>query len=407
MTNRGDLDGTWYFSYDGQEVVEERNGSEEIVQQYVYGPNHIDEPVMIRGTHGTFFVYQDANWNVIGTTTPGGKLAEEYNYTPYGRVLVKRHTAFGDADGDGDIDATDQTAWDDTQDPGGVYDRNFDADYDGDNDQYDQTAFNNNKNEAGESVIVANRAWSPNANDLTFTARRLDPESMLMHYRWRAYSPTLKRFMQRDFLGYIDGENLYQYVGGNPLRYLDPFGDLQRDENGDIIFEQYFYAEAENEGEEADVEFGYIYADDGTPIEAVRPVDPQGDEGWIENCVGYACADSEFSIDIESQLDALLDGDGYTDVDEEDAQVGDLIVWRDEEGVPQHVEKVTKVQNGQVTETTGLGGLQTRPTRKSGKTAWRKAGKTFIPTVHRKPRPYPHPRDEYKRDPQPCELDGD
>jgi RHS repeat-associated protein len=214
----------WHFSYDGQEVVEERNGSEEVVQQYVYGPNHIDEPVMMRGTHGTFFVYQDANWNVIGTTTPGGDLAEEYNYTPYGRVLVKRHTAFGDADGDGDIDSADQSAWDATQGPGGTYDRDLDADYDGDNDTYDQTAFDNNKNAAGESIIVANRAWSPNANDLTFTARRLDPESMLMHYRWRAYSPTLKRFMQRDRLRYADGPSLYEYVLGNPLRYLDPSG---------------------------------------------------------------------------------------------------------------------------------------------------------------------------------------
>jgi RHS repeat-associated protein len=224
VTNRGDLDATTYFFYDGQEIVEERDGSEDLVQQYIYGPNHIDEPVMICGTNGTYFVYTDANWNVIGLTTPASRLAEEYSYTPYGRLIAKRHTAFGDNDGDGDVDSADNTAWLATQGPGGTYDRDFDADYDGDNDSFDETAFNKNYNAAGTSVEVSGRAWSPNGNDYTYTARRLDPETLLMHYRWRTYSPTLKQFMQRDPLRYIDGPDLYQYVVGNPLRYLDPFG---------------------------------------------------------------------------------------------------------------------------------------------------------------------------------------
>jgi len=41
------------------------------------------------------YVHQDANWNVMGLTTPGAKVAEEYNYTPYGRMYAKRHTALG------------------------------------------------------------------------------------------------------------------------------------------------------------------------------------------------------------------------------------------------------------------------------------------------------------------------
>lgn len=38
--------------------------------------------------------------------------------------------------------------------------------------------------------------------------------------------------MQRDPLGYVDGPNLYQYVGGNPGRYVDPFGLMTPRANG-------------------------------------------------------------------------------------------------------------------------------------------------------------------------------
>jgi hypothetical protein len=70
VTHRGELDTTLYFLYDGPEVIEERDGSEAVVQQYVYGPRHIDDLAMIRGRNGTSFVHTDANWNVIGLTTP-------------------------------------------------------------------------------------------------------------------------------------------------------------------------------------------------------------------------------------------------------------------------------------------------------------------------------------------------
>ena len=46
--NRGDLDGTRYFLYDGQEVIEERDVGEVMVRQYIYGPKHIDEPLILR-----------------------------------------------------------------------------------------------------------------------------------------------------------------------------------------------------------------------------------------------------------------------------------------------------------------------------------------------------------------------
>ena len=180
-----------------------------------------------RGDNGTYFAYQDANWNVIGLTTPGGDLAEEYNYTPYGRQLAWRYTTNGDSDADGDVDDTDDTAYAaaaGTEKGDEEYDRTFDADYDGDVDTFDQYAFRANYTAAGESMVVTNRAWSANENPYGYTCRRLDTESLLMHYRARTYNPGLKVFMQRDPLEYVDGPDLYEYVSGSPLDFRDPEG---------------------------------------------------------------------------------------------------------------------------------------------------------------------------------------
>ncbi|MFA4842824.1 MAG: RHS repeat-associated core domain-containing protein [Candidatus Omnitrophota bacterium] len=61
-------------------------------------------------------------------------------------------------------------------------------------------------------------------NRFMFTGREYDSETGLYHYRARAYSPTLGRFLQRDPIGYWDSFNLYQYCRDNPVNSIDPLG---------------------------------------------------------------------------------------------------------------------------------------------------------------------------------------
>ena len=60
-------------------------------------------------------------------------------------------------------------------------------------------------------------------NSYQYTGRENDGFG-LYYYRARYYSPSYMRFTQEDPQQFVDGPNLYAYVGGNPVMYYDPMG---------------------------------------------------------------------------------------------------------------------------------------------------------------------------------------
>jgi RHS repeat-associated protein len=83
--------------------------------------------------------------------------------------------------------------------------------------------------EAYGRVTVLDGSWNTQAgtvnnNEIIYAGYRKDPETQLSLARYRAYHPTLGRWMQRDPLNYAAGMNLYEYVSSNSVSLIDPWG---------------------------------------------------------------------------------------------------------------------------------------------------------------------------------------
>jgi RHS repeat-associated protein len=185
VTNSGALNGATNFHLDGRQVIEERDGTDDVVQQYVYGID-IDEPLVLdRNLDGDdsavgtgdqrLFFHSNSLGSVLALTDSTGASVEGYQYDAYGH-----QTVFGPG-------------------PNGVVD-------------------------FGSDDLVTTGGASQVSNPYLFTGRRHDPETGLYYYRRRYFSPMLGRFLSRDNLKYTDGLNLYQYVQSRPTISVDPLG---------------------------------------------------------------------------------------------------------------------------------------------------------------------------------------
>ncbi len=75
----------------------------------------------------------------------------------------------------------------------------------------------------GEPLRVAGTSIADD-NPFRFSTKYLDSESGLIYYGFRYYSPSLGRFLNRDPIGELGGQNLYAFVENDPVNGSDYLG---------------------------------------------------------------------------------------------------------------------------------------------------------------------------------------
>jgi RHS repeat-associated protein len=152
------------------QVVEERVGtSTSANRQFVWGLRYIDDLILRdRDTDGNgtlderLYSLQDANWNMTGLVNTSGVIQQRFVYTAYGLPVFL------------------------------------------------SSSFTSGSNTA---------AW-----EVLYAGYRFETAISLMHVRHRVLNPALGCWVQRDYLKYIDGGNLYQYCRHSPITLLDSTG---------------------------------------------------------------------------------------------------------------------------------------------------------------------------------------
>jgi RHS repeat-associated protein len=157
---------TMKYYYDGDQVIEERDGTDALKKQFIYGSG-IDEIVRMDKYDGAtstpYYFHTNGIGSVTAITGENGDLVERVSYDTFGKP------SFTDA--------------------------------------------------ASQPLTS-----SSIGNDILFQGRRYDKETNLYYYRARYYDPIMGRFLQTDPMGYRDSMNLYQGFNMNPINFLDPWG---------------------------------------------------------------------------------------------------------------------------------------------------------------------------------------
>ena len=94
------------------------------------------------------------------------------------------------------------------------------------------------------TITVLNADWStlptetqPLVDNL-YQGMTLDPVTGLYYARNRNYDPSLGRWINQDPAGYINGANTYQFVMGNPVGNVDPWGLLTQKQLAAIVYSE-------------------------------------------------------------------------------------------------------------------------------------------------------------------------
>jgi RHS repeat-associated protein len=181
---------THYYYSTANQIMEERNGSDQTLKQQVWGVQYVDElvqeginsnPSTDQTADTTYTVLQDANFNVTGIVNSNGTLVERYQYDAYGARTAYVNGGSNDA------------------------------------------GLNLSSSQAAR-VVVGGVAQAYDIMDFGSQGLLHDGATGLIYNRACYRSTELDRFMSQDPMGYVDGLNDYALEVDNPINGLDPSG---------------------------------------------------------------------------------------------------------------------------------------------------------------------------------------
>jgi len=281
---------------------------------------------------------------------------------------------------------------------------------------------------AGAAIRSESNGYSGDSVRQKFGSKERDNETGLDYFIARYFSSIQGRFTSPDdFLNDThvsepQSWNLYVYVGNNPLRYIDPTGEIRRKPDGTVVFDPNDIDKKTGKAKDSDYIYiqrlgadgsitttkwkaikGSIYTDNGTKITAYKAttavsVEVTKANGFVDqkasaeqtaalsgsdnstDCHGTTFAQGEVWIE-NNQAKKIINNDGYRPLaDNEAPQVGDVGIYAQGKkfdlGNTQHSVLVNSVLNGQVQSVISKGGITNRsilPPGPGAGTAWNSA----------------------------------
>ncbi|MBK9121340.1 MAG: RES domain-containing protein [Phycisphaerales bacterium] len=233
------------YVYDGQRIIEERDGADALTFYHVNGAQYIDERIAtytVTGTRSGEFTYYLAgsNYSVTGRGNSDGSVIERIDFGSGGDFAKGPAGSFAhDAEPDLDIDLADFASLQicfGTTDPTclDIHDFDLDGVADGVIDIDDFDAFAQCMNgpelppQPGCAVVPTLRNGTPPpTGTFALHGRPIDvlaDGKVLLYVRARFYDPQHGRWFQRDPAGFMGGLNLYESFGSNAIAQTDPLG---------------------------------------------------------------------------------------------------------------------------------------------------------------------------------------
>ncbi len=161
---------------------------------------------------------------MVALTKSSGVPLEYVRYSSYGEPTVY---PVADLNMDGAVTSTDQTIWNQLAAgtaSASAYTRDIDFDgayaAGGGDAALFTESYSANSGKSGKGKVSTDAV----ANRVGYAAYQWDPTIAAFHVRYRVYKPEIGRWTRRDPLGYVDGGDLYEYVGSRAIRLNDPTG---------------------------------------------------------------------------------------------------------------------------------------------------------------------------------------